>query len=93
MYIGSKNCPYCRSFSPVLSDFSKTTNQPIYYLDREDSFNNLTDDEWQNVYNLFAVINFDGMPYVGLFRNGLLSSVSTDTTTIEELIAMDKLLN
>jgi predicted bacteriocin transport accessory protein len=36
LYIGYKECPFCREFSPTLNQFIKKTSATVYYLDLDD---------------------------------------------------------
>lgn len=99
VYIGFKECPHCRKFSPVLKEFTKTAKQPVYYLDYgpTGSFLTSTQASIQKFYNTFnQPFEFAGTPTVALFdKTKLVSMTVGDDTTITDLnqLLNDSLLN
>lgn len=99
VYIGFKECPHCRNFSPVLKEFTKTAKQPVYYLDYgpTGSFSTSTQTSIQKFYTTFnQPFEFAGTPTLALFNKTKLVSMAVgDDTTINDLdqILSDSLLN
>lgn len=89
VFIGFKECSHCRNFSPVMKQFLKNVNQPIYYLDYgpNGTFKDASQDEINDFYNTFAKpYQFLGTPTVALFSNGKVVSMTVgDNTTLAEL--------
>lgn len=89
IYIGFKECPHCRKFSPVIKKFLKITNTPIYYLDYgpDGSFKSANKTTIQKFFNSFNTpFEFAGTPTVALFSdNNLISMTVGDDTTLNDL--------
>lgn len=89
IYIGFKECPHCRKFSPILKKFIKLSNKPIYYLDYgpESSFKYADKETIQDFLASFnAPFEFAGTPTVALFVNNKLVSMAVgDDTTLDDL--------
>ncbi|WP_416353406.1 PedC/BrcD family bacteriocin maturation disulfide isomerase [Agrilactobacillus fermenti] len=88
-YIGFKECPHCRKFSPVLNKFIQEANQPVYYLDYgpTGTFTTATKNMLDNFYSSFnQPFEFAGTPTVALYNKGkLLSMTVGDDTTLDDL--------
>lgn len=41
VYFGRESCPYCREFVPILNTTSSGKNREIYYIDTEETENNM----------------------------------------------------
>jgi predicted bacteriocin transport accessory protein len=89
VFIGFKECPHCRNFSPVMKQFLKNVNQQIYYLDYgpTGTFKDASQEERNDFYNTFAKpYQFLGSPTVALFSNGkVVSMTAGDDTTLADL--------
>ncbi|KRO10487.1 PedC/BrcD family bacteriocin maturation disulfide isomerase [Lactiplantibacillus xiangfangensis] len=79
LFIGFKECPYCRKFSTTLNAYLKNPTTQIYYLDL-DQFDN---DSMQNLFD--QVITDSGLQYTptvekinqGVIVNKLVGSTIT----------------
>ncbi|OOM16081.1 PedC/BrcD family bacteriocin maturation disulfide isomerase [Clostridium saccharobutylicum] len=89
VFIGFKQCSHCRKFSPIMKQFLKNVNQPIYYLDYgpTGAFKNASQEEKNDFYNTFTKpYKFLGSPTVALFSNGKVVSMTVgDDTTLADL--------
>lgn len=87
VYIGYKECPYCREFSKVLDQFKTKTDRPIYYFDMDEALNNLTEDQVSMIKDTFQnTVHFYGTPTFELFINGLAEKEYVgSTTTLSDL--------
>lgn len=68
-YFGFKDCPYCRAESVYLKDFIKKSKYPIYYINMEESLNDATDEEIEEINKSFGPYPFYGTPTFTFFRN------------------------
>lgn len=67
LFIGYKECKYCRAFSPTLKEFMANSTVPIYYLNVDNvSQNELTSDFLNIMYNK---INLQGTPTIALIKH------------------------
>lgn len=71
LFIGYKECPYCREFSKTLKEFIPQADRPIYYLDLDsslDDFEGTDEDMMTGILN--GTIHFYGTPTFELLLGG-----------------------
>ncbi|WP_171030784.1 conjugal transfer protein TraF [Pediococcus stilesii] len=82
LYVGYKECEYCRAFSPVLSKLSNDTSIPIYYFDLDQSF---TPEMIEKVMDyLQNKLQMTGTPTVAYYNNGSLSKTFAGSNVTEQ---------
>lgn len=71
LYFGYKECPYCREFSKVLSEFKSQTSLPLYYVNMSTITSDLTSEEKQSINSfLNDMAEFYGTPTFLKMQNG-----------------------
>ncbi|MDG3061427.1 PedC/BrcD family bacteriocin maturation disulfide isomerase [Lacticaseibacillus sp. BCRC 81376] len=72
LFIGYKECPYCREFSKVLKDFIPQMDRPIYYIDLDTSLNDFEGSKEAVMLNILNnQIHFYGTPTFELLIDGV----------------------
>lgn len=80
VFIGYKECPYCRKFSPTLKNFLSQSDKKIFYLDLDQFDSPETADSFQEIVK---DTNLKYTPTVERISNGYISTqlIGWNTTT------------
>ncbi|MBP5683797.1 MAG: thioredoxin family protein [Bacilli bacterium] len=78
LLLGRPDCSHCIAFRPVITKFANDNNIKVYYLD---AYSIETEEDWNFIW---AKINQEGTPSLGVFENQeLVDSVSGEMTKEE----------
>lgn len=91
LFLGFKECQYCRNFSDKLREFKKVAKYPIYYVDLKDSYLD-TDRKILANINMFLInyIHFGGAPMFVRVVNGVVTErTKKNDITLNELYKMN----
>lgn len=89
LFLGFKECPYCREFSKVMNEFTGLANYPIYYVNVKKQYSDISSDELSVVNQFLASkVGFTATPTVVKVVDGkIVMNYVGSETTLEQLIA------
>lgn len=94
LFIGFKECPYCRKFSPVLHEYltyrhqigTRKSTKPIYYLDIDSYKNKDTKKSALEYIKILKVTKLKTTPTIDQFVHGKIRvKIANSNTTFQEL--------
>lgn len=83
LYIGYKECPYCREFSKTLKQFKSESSIPLYYINLDDNYPDITAEDFNQIGNFIQTkIQLSGTPTIAKIVDGDAKTVlvGSDTT-------------
>ncbi|MCD2255761.1 conjugal transfer protein TraF [Lactobacillus sp. CC-MHH1034] len=88
LFIGYKECPYCREFSTTLNQFKYQSKLPIYYVNLDDQIlNGVTPDTAQKIEKfIYGQVKLDSTPTIVKVSNGQATNILVGSdTSIQDL--------
>lgn len=87
LFVGYKECPYCREFSKILKDYKTTATLPLYYVNLDDAYTDVTQDELIEINSFFQTqVKLSGTPTIAKITNKVADPVFVGSeTTLEQL--------
>jgi len=91
MFLGFKECPYCREFSKVMKEFKNQSNYPIYYVNVKNVFDDITPDELNEINSFLATkAEFNATPTILKVSNSeILANYVGSETTLDQLLELN----
>ncbi|RMC41520.1 pediocin PapC-like protein [Lactobacillus sp. ESL0233] len=91
VYFGFKDCPYWRAESRYLKKFIRKTDYPVYYINMEESLNNATTNELNEIDNSLKPYAFIGTPTFAFFHNNKIQNMMIGyPLKVDQLEQLDK---
>lgn len=81
VYLGFDECPYCKAFTPKLSQFVKEMDVTVYYYNTRKRAND------QDFESVIATFNVDTVPHAFIVKNGKPIQFINHTSTMADIEA------